>query len=255
MSPLPTCPRLGSTAAWRRGRGASPPAQIDPGGMTWQERHHTAWASAPWPLGRTTATPSRCRLAARFRLGGPPHGPQRAVEVQRPGLRLRHHAVEIPARRGPEMRRVLAWSTPQPARSPPARAPWPGRPRPIAAWTRRGRAAASPPRPPPPARSGPAGAGRGHDTEVHFTHARPEPYANGFAGAGADSLGRAAAIGASPTFATGPRFGVVTCLPGGNRGKSSGTGAFFLLRRSSPSDSLHHAAAAPFALRPSRLEI
>ena len=56
----------------------------------------TAQASSPWPLGWTTVTASRCRLAARFRLGGPPHGPQRAVQVQRPGLRLRHHAVEMP---------------------------------------------------------------------------------------------------------------------------------------------------------------
>ena len=65
------------------------------------------------------------------------------------------------------------WSTPRPARSPPARAPWPGRPRPTAARTRRGRAAANPPRPPLPAKSGSAGADRAA-TEVPAAPARPD---------------------------------------------------------------------------------
>ena len=116
-------------------------------GMAWQERH-PGQASAPWPLGWTTATTSRCRLAARFRLGGPPHGPQRAVEVQRPGLRCNAWKYPPVAGNAPG-----PWSTPRPARSTPVPVPWRGRPRPTAAWTRRGRAAASPPRPPPPARS------------------------------------------------------------------------------------------------------
>jgi hypothetical protein len=85
--------RLGSRGVIRRRPLA--PARVDQG--AWPGRNGTtAQASSPWPLGWTTVTASRCRLAARFRLGGPPHGPQRAVKVQRPGLRLCHHAVEIP---------------------------------------------------------------------------------------------------------------------------------------------------------------
>ena len=95
--------RLAATDLGRRGRRMASGRSRGHGRKERQPRHR----SAPWPLGRTTAIPSRCRPAARFRLGGPPHGPQRAVQVQRPGLRLRHHAVEIPACRGPEMRRVL----------------------------------------------------------------------------------------------------------------------------------------------------
>ena len=110
-----------------------------------------------WRCDRSRLRTGRCslagRLRARLQLAGAAHGPQRAVGVQFAGLRLRHHAV--PARRRPELRRILGremgW------RSPPPCGPWQRRPRPTAASRRRVRGAATPPRPRVQARSGQAG--------------------------------------------------------------------------------------------------
>ena len=66
-----------------------------------------------------------------FRGGRLPQAPDRAGEIELAGLRLRHHAVEIPARASsgnapPVWPRRSRW------RSPPSRGPWRGRPRPRA---------------------------------------------------------------------------------------------------------------------------
>ena len=75
----------------------------------------------PSPAGATTQFPRRSRLVR------PAHAPQGPVEVQMSCLRLRHLAVEIPARRWPG-NTSGPWS--RRSRSPPVPAPWRGRPPP-----------------------------------------------------------------------------------------------------------------------------
>jgi hypothetical protein len=50
-------------------------------------------------------TPCTAGWPVRFRGGGVTQAPDRAREIELARLRLRHHAVEIPARRRPEMLR------------------------------------------------------------------------------------------------------------------------------------------------------
>ena len=65
----------------------------------------TAILTTPGALHRRSDVPGSARMA--FRLDGAAQGPHRAFEVQLAGVGLGDHAVEVAARRGPEMLLLL----------------------------------------------------------------------------------------------------------------------------------------------------